>query len=127
MSQSQRMLSSAPGNMGSLAVLLGFNGAGRACWWSGHGLGADAAEADGHGGGGDADGDDLPGVGAAEGDLLPGDPWNTGPGDSQLWTVLDGLPKPTDQMIGRCIQGPRRTPLSSNATATSPSGATAEG
>ncbi len=28
-----------------------------------------------------------------------GQPWNIGPGGSHYWTVLDGMPKPTEQKV----------------------------
>jgi len=59
--------------MGSLAVLLGFEAADRLGGGRSDGAGVLAAQVDGDGGVGDVDGDGLPGVDAAEGDLLPSD------------------------------------------------------
>jgi len=59
--------------MGSLAVLLGFDAADRLGGGPPDGAGVVAAQVDGDGVVGDVDGDDLPGVDPARGDLLPGD------------------------------------------------------
>ena len=58
--------------MGSLAVLLGFDAADRLGSGPPDGAGV-LPEVDGDDLGGDMDGDDLPGVDAAQGELLPGD------------------------------------------------------
>ena len=58
--------------MGGLAVLLGFDAADRLGGGPPNGAGV-FAEVDGDHLGGDVDGDDLPGVDAAQGDFLPGD------------------------------------------------------
>src|ERR1700741_4044492 len=82
--------------MGGLAGPVGFDAADRLGGGPPDGSGVLVVEVDGDGLVGDVDGDDLPGVDPAEGDLLPGDHDHAGvagppPRSAQAWSQVSGL------------------------------------